>query len=336
MKNFLLILVLAFTVLTSCNKDEVTLEPIFGSWRVQLNTLDDVQYLYFSDDNTFYMYRIKNGFKAIDQFELISITDTSFSFSGGGLMEINYTINDNQLILDGIFSDGDIVRDDSFNPNDWVTHLQATTSFQLPAGVSESDPCFFPDYAPGQDVFFYADGYGNDKLYLLSTTGTVLNSVNITTSCRTAEATPVGLAVSDNGSPKIFLMDETTGSIIDSSPDMGAWIEGIGYDNATGNFYCVSNNEQKVYKFVGATLAITEIGDISFGPSGLHFYNDHLYITSYNLIYEISLPAFTVVGTYAVDLENESLAGITRDRNNFWVATYNYESNKAYMRQISL
>ncbi|MCB0739170.1 MAG: hypothetical protein KDC92_16795, partial [Bacteroidetes bacterium] len=127
-----------------------------------------------------------------------------------------------------------------------------------------------------------------------------------------------------------------TGSIIDSSPDMGAWIEGIGYDNATGNFYCVSNNEQKVYKFVGATLAITEIGDISFGPSGLHFYNDHLYITSYNLIYEISLPAFTVVGTYAVDLENESLAGITRDRNNFWVATYNYESNKAYMRQISL
>jgi len=337
MKKLLFVFFASLILFTSCGDDDdgaVISLPILGTWKAQTGDFYDAENIILTDDNKLRIFSEDSGFREVLNISLETLTPEQFSFSGGGLVEVDYVVSGDELQLTVGSSTSTFTRDNAFAPSSWAIEVSATGGFQLPTGAEGSDPGF----SEAENVFYYADGYGTDQFYKINTDGSIASSAPISFSSLSADPFSVGPVVSNGGSEYIILIDPTTGAEVDRSSNMGAWIKGIAWDGAN-TIYCVSNNEQKVYAFNTNTLANSETGNISFGPTGMHYRNDHLYITSFNMIYKVRISDFRVIDTYVFDTSSGgALSGITHDGNTFWVATEIFENEewRIYFRPITL
>jgi len=330
MKNYLILFaILIGGMLTSCSDDSGSPAPptIYGTWQV-VSGFIGADYVIIKETEGEEVYFQDGAFKSMLGMDMQVTSDTEMTIlTGGGGGNATYTLTANELIIVGSGFDGTLRRS-TWDRNTWATFLPTPSGgFALPAGVDGSDP----GYDPATNTFLYADGYGNDRFYELNNSGTVTNDFPISQQALTAEPFSGGLLTSNNGGSNVLLLSRVDGTLLDSGPDQGPWLQGIAYDG-TEEIYAVSNNDSKISSFDINTLAITEVGPITVGPTGLHYHNGQLYMSSWNTIYKMQISPFRVVDTYFFDV---GIEGITHNGTDFYVTTRD-NGGRYYLRPVTL
>ena len=310
---------------------------IYGAWSITSLTGGDVndpepvfvasaKFLRVENDDTFAVLNetTPNGFHGV-RSGVVSASTKQVGLDG---RFFNYTVSGDTLTLSR--PDGQIVATRTASApasNVWVVPAVASgAAVALDASIKDGT-----DLAWDGSHFWVGNGYYTNKLQQIA-----LDTGAVTSTQPTADYA-WGLAwdgshfwVSDDGQEKIYKIDNT-GAVLETSPTMGAWVQGIAFGGT--KVWAYSNNEQTLYAYVPGTTTLTDnvpMLDANAYNAGLEYANGFLYLASGNFIYKMQTSPVKVVTTYS--FYGLYMSGIGFNGTDFYVfgnASFSDNSSQA-------
>ena len=298
---------------------------VYGAWSINSITGGDVtdsdpvflstsKYLRVEADNTFAVLNetSPNAFHGV-RAGVVSATTTQVGLDG---RFFNYTVSGNTLTLSR--PNGQVVATRAPSApamNAWVVPAVASgAAVTITAGIGEGT-----DLAWDGSHLWVGTDSNRDKIQQISLdTGEASSSIPTTLDALGIGWDGAHFWVSDDGYDKIYKIDNT-GAVLETSPTMGAWVEGIAFDGT--KIWAYSNNEQTLYAYVPGTTTLTDtipLPDANAYGAGLEYANGFLYLVTGNTIYKIQPSPLKVVTTYSF-YGLYYMSGIAFDGTNFYV-----------------
>jgi hypothetical protein len=107
---------------------------------------------------------------------------------------------------------------------------------------------------------------------------------------------------------------------------MGSWIYGIAWDGS--KLWCVSNNEQTLYRYNPASDVVEQTYKINTYPGGMTYFGGFLYLCAGGVINKCTTSPLAVVDAYRIP--GEEVFGIAHDAASFIVSANVQESVKIH------
>jgi hypothetical protein len=298
---------------------------VYGAWSitsiagVDLNDNDPVflsssKYLRVESDDTFAVLNetSPNGFHAV-RAGVVSASTKQVGLDG---RFFNYTVSGNTLTLSR--PNGQIVATRAPSApamSAWVVPAVASgPAITLAASVGEGT-----DLAWDGSHFWVGTTPNRDGIQQIALdTGEVSSTIPTNLDAIGMGWDGTHFWVSSDGQDKIYKIDNT-GAVLETSPTMGAWVEGIAFDGT--KIWAHSNNEQTLYAYVPGTTTLTDtipLLDANAYNAGLEYANGFLYLASGNTIYKIQTSPLKVVTTYSY-YGLFYISGIGFDGTDFYV-----------------
>lgn len=297
---------------------------IYGSWAVASVTGGDPNDYepVFGQNSRFLHVELDETFAVLD-----STQDHGFHTLRAGVA----TVMPGQVTLDAHAYNFSIQGDTLL-----LTRPDATITLQRDASAPETDEWVIPakvleapvtmpaSVQDGTDLAFDGSGlwvgnayYGTSLQQISFSTGLVTNRLKSPEYAWGMAWDGAHLWVSDDGYDRVFELS-STGTVLEQSPAMGAWLDGVAFDGT--RIWAYSNNEQTLYGYVPGSGVLSDtipLKDAQVYNGGLEFKGGFLYLTSGQLIYKIAPSPFQVVATYHFpDLD---MTGIASDGTDFFV-----------------
>ncbi|WP_157491797.1 YncE family protein [Maribacter thermophilus] len=315
---------------------------IDGSWSVSSTNLYDYDYAkYFiiNTDNTLVILNENElGFKSLDNANYTNDEENSqitINYGYGSALA-NYTLTDDELVMN--FPDGfiNLIRSETADDNDWVEELTILEEGDAPWNEDV-------DIAWNGSQILVGNGYEVEDIGLVNPETFALEGTITTT--RSAFAVEVEVEKYDssgkyifqssNGHSKFFIYRESDNTYIDESLDLGAWIYGLASVDYN-KIWAASGNERTLYLYNYSTVSIEqtiELGDTR--PYGLDYQDGYLYVCAEGMLYKCDVTdGLTVVNSYVVP--DVSIVGIAYDGSNFWIYGHRGDDGKLIKLDLSI
>ncbi|RKR15413.1 hypothetical protein CLV91_1499 [Maribacter vaceletii] len=344
-----LFLFIIITVVTSCNKNDDSSEPIptnsvFGKWEVTSGqmAMNDSKYVYINEDNTILILSEDDrGFR--DSYTTnITITENQIILSGGGQGGSsinNFTLEENKLTIIVPYDAPPAILERRTMDNEasnWIKPLSILSKGNVPWG-RDVDITF-----DGEFIL----GYHSDDRNILQINP---DDFSIAGTIPTTNY-PNALEIEKSDSPHRQLFQGGSGNgTFDSylyssnseyytSEPLGAHMRGIA-SIEPGQLWVNSHNAEKLYKYKsnGALSPgeILQTIDLGFQPKGMDYRDGYLYMVKYDKVYKCTTtPDLRAVETYA--LKQHDIEGITFDGTNFWLNAESRENDGYELLKIDL
>ena len=292
-------------------------EPVFLSSSKFLRVESDDTFAVLNDTSPNHFHGVRSG--------VVSATSKQVGLDG---RFYNYAVSGDTLTLSR--PDGQVVATRTSSApasNVWVVPAIASGA-AVSLGGSIQDGT---DLAWDGSHFWVGNGYYTHELQEIALdTGNATSTLPLTLYAWGLAWDGSHFWVSDDGQEKIYKIDNT-GAVLETSPTMGAWVEGIAFDGT--KIWAYSNNEQTLYAYVPGTSTLTDnvpMLDANAYGAGLEYANGFLYLASGNFIYKIQTSPVKVVATYS--FYGLSMSGIGFNGSDFYVfgnASFSDNSSQA-------
>ena len=296
---------------------------VYGAWSITSMTgvdfndgdpvfLPSSKYLRVESDKTFAILNetSPNAFHAV-RSGVVSATTTQVGLDG---RFFNYAVSGNTLTLSR--PNGQIVATRA-------PSAPATNAWVVPAVASGPAITIAASIGEGTDLAWDGAHFwvGNDDA--TDTIQQIALDTGEVSSTLPANMDVIGIGwdgahfwVSDDGHDKVYKIDNT-GAVLETSPAMGAWVQGIAFDGT--KIWGYSQNEQTLYAYVPGTTTLTDTIPLpdAYG-GGIEYANGFIYLVTGNSIYKIQPSPPKVLTTYSF-YGLYYLVGIAFDGTNFYV-----------------
>lgn len=324
-KLAVLLLLLGLLTMLSCSDDDCPTCPdtnlvLTGQWEV-VDGHTAHQFNFNEDKTVDVLYEANYGFRSYES-HVYFVTESQVLLS---YTAYNVSMSGDTLRLIHVSDTITLARNDTGPTlDDWLAPVVPSTVYNAPIDRAV-------DIAWHVDRLWYANAYTSDFLYKFNLwLGMADDSLYTTQSAWGICWADDDLWVSSNGSDNIYRIDTLTGSSLHTSPDMGAWLDGIAYDGQY--LWTGSNNSRTIYRYDPVADIVTDSFYIDLQIHGMTYYDGYLYACTNGVINRIQMSPFEVVAAYRV--EGAHIEGISHDGTGFWLA---YEDNDgAHVAQVSL
>ena len=295
---------------------------VYGAWAITSNTavdfndsdpvfLSSSKYLRVESDNTFAVLNetSPNAFHAV-RSGVVSATTKQVGLDG---RFFNYTVSGDTLTLSR--PNGQVVATHAPSApamSAWVVPAVAGAAVPVTADIAEGT-----DLAWDGSHFWVGTTSNRDGIQEIALdTGEVSSTIPTSLDVIGIGWDGAHFWVSNDGQDKVYKIDNA-GAVLETSPTMGPWVEGIAFDGT--KIWGYSHNEQTLYAYVPGTTTLTDTIPLpdAYG-GGIEFANGFLYLVTGNSIYKIQTSPPKVVTTYSF-YGLYDLTGIAFDGTDFFV-----------------
>jgi hypothetical protein len=313
------LLILGCGVMLSCNDDDEggpvnsgTSVSLVATWEVVSGSTAR-QFNFNSDLTVDLLYEAGFGIRSFDSYVYL-LTESQVIF---GYTVYNYTLTGDTLRLIRVDDTTVLARDNTAPTLDqWAQPIATTTVFDAPLDRAV-------DIAWHDNRLWYGNAYSSDYLYKIDvSTGIATDSLFTNQSAWGIGWEGDDLWVSSNGSRYIYRLDTLTGNSLQTSAEMGAWIEGIAFDGQY--LWTGSNNSSTIYQFDPTLNTVVDTFYVERAVHGMTYHSGYLYACVGGVVNRIQMSPFQVVEAFR--LEGASVEGISHDGTRFWLAAWNNDS----------